>query len=128
MPPRDATHHQFARFLIVGVTNTLLSFVVYRLLLVVSTPYLLAAPVAFAVGAVNGYILNRRWTFAARDSRRARLLYILVAAAGSAATTLLVLAFVHGAGTGKVLAYVAALPPVTIGTFAANRRWTFADR
>lgn len=123
-----ATHHQFARFLVVGVTNTGLSFVAYRLLLVASTPYLLAAPLAFAVGALNGYIFNSRWTFAARDTTRARLLYVLVAAAGSASTSLLVLAFAQGAGTGKVLAYVAALPPVTVGTFLANRRWPFANR
>jgi putative flippase GtrA len=125
---RHDTHHQFGRFLLVGVTNTALSFLVYRLLLVVSTPYLLAAPLAFAVGALNGYVLNRRWTFAARDTTRARWLYVLIAAAGSGATSLLVFAFAHGAGTGKVLAYVAAIPPVTVGTFAANRRWTFADR
>jgi putative flippase GtrA len=122
------THHQFGRFLLVGVMNTALSFAAYRLLLVVSTPYLLAAPLAFAVGALNGYVFNRRWTFAARDTSRARLLYVGVAIAGSAATSLLVFAFAQGAGTGKVLAYVAALPPVTVGTFLANRRWTFADR
>jgi putative flippase GtrA len=31
-------------------------------------------------------------------------------------------------GTGKVWAYVAAIPPVTLCTFAANRLWTFAER
>ena len=31
---------------------------------------------AFAVGALNGYIFNRRWTFAARDTTRARVLYV----------------------------------------------------
>jgi putative flippase GtrA len=123
-----ATYRQFGRFLLVGATNTALSFVVYRLLLVITTPYLLAAPLAFAVGALNGYIFNSRWTFAAHDTIRARLLYVLVVAVGSASATLLVLAFAQGAGTGKVLAYVAALPPVAAGTFLANRRWTFADR
>ena len=41
---------------------------------------------------------------------------------------ILVLLFAQGAGTGKVGAYLAAAPPVTIATFAANRRWTFAHR
>jgi putative flippase GtrA len=123
-----ATHHQFARFLVVGLSNTAVSVVSYRLLLVVSTPYLLAAPLAFAFGALNGYIFNRRWTFAARDTTRARLLYVLIAATGAGSTSLLVLAFAQGAGMGKVLAYVLAVPPVTVYMFAANRRWTFADR
>jgi putative flippase GtrA len=119
---------QFVRFLIVGVGNTLLSFGVYRLLLVVATPYALAAPVAFGIGAVNGYIFNRRWTFAARDSARARLVYLVVQAGGAAATTLLVLLYVQVADIGRVLAYLAAVAPVTMSTFAANRIWTFADR
>ena len=44
---------QFARFLVVGVGNTVVSFVAYRLLLAVGTPYALAAPLAFAVGAIT---------------------------------------------------------------------------
>jgi putative flippase GtrA len=119
---------QLARFLIVGVGNTLLSLVVYRLLLALGAWYVLAAPLAFAAGAVNGYVFNRRWTFAARDSTRARILYIAVQVAGAASTSLLVLLFVRAAGTGRVWAYLAAVPPVTLCMFAANRFWTFAKR
>jgi len=121
------TQRQFGRFLVVGATNTVLSFVVYRLLLPLGTPYALAAPLAFAVGAVNGYVLNRRWTFAARDSTRARLLYVAVQGVGAASTSLLVLLFVEAAGTGRIGAYLAAIPPVTVCMFAANRVWTFAE-
>jgi putative flippase GtrA len=119
---------QFRRFLVVGVGNTAVSFVAYRLLLALEMPYVPAAALAFAVGTVNGYIFNRRWTFAARDSARARVLYVAVQAAGAASTSLLVLLFVRVAGTGKVGAYLVAIPPVTVFMFMANRIWTFADR
>jgi putative flippase GtrA len=119
---------QFVRFLVVGLGNTALSFVVYRLLLVVDTPYVLAAALAFAAGAVNGYVFNRRWTFGARDSTRARVTYVAVQAAGAGSTSLLVLLFVRAAQTGKVWAYLAAIPPVTVCMFVANRLWTFAER
>src|SRR6267142_374031 len=92
---RDHPAPQLRRFLIVGLSNTVLSFIVYRLLLAVGAWYLLAAPVAFAVGALNGYILNRRWTFAAPDTARARVLYVVVQAAGALSTSLLVLFFVR---------------------------------
>jgi putative flippase GtrA len=105
-----------------------LSFIVYRLLLAVGAWYLLAAPLAFAVGAVNGFVFNRRWTFGARDTTRARVLYVMVQVVGAISTSLLVLLFVRVAGTGRVGAYLAAVPPVTLGMFAANRRWTFAER
>ena len=119
---------QFVRFLVVGLGNTALSFVVYRLLLVIDTPYVLAAGLAFAAGAVNGYVFNRRWTFGARDSTRARVVYVAVQAAGAGATSLLVLLFVRAAQTGKIGAYLAAIPPVTVCMFVANRLWTFAER
>jgi putative flippase GtrA len=35
---------------------------------------------------------------------------------------------VHAAGAGKIVAYLVAIPPVTLGMFLANRVWTFADR
>jgi len=91
-------------------------------------PYAAAAPLAFGVGSVSGYVLNRRWTFAASDSTRARAVYVIVQASGAGATSLLVLLFVRAAGTGRVWAYLAAIPPVTIATFAANRFWTFRHR
>lgn len=127
-PAQSDPYRQFVRFLVVGLSNTALSFVAYRLLLVVSTPYVVAAPIAFAVGVLNGYIFNRRWTFAAADTTRARLLYVLFGALGAASLTLLVLLFVQRAGLGRVEAYVVAIPPVTVATFLANRVWTFAPR
>ena len=118
---------QFARFLIVGVGNTVLSFIAYRLLLAVGTPYVVAAPLAFAVGALNGYILNRRWTFAARDTTRARVLYVGLQALGAFTAGLLTALFV-AAGVGEGIAYLAAVPPVTVTLFLANRFVTFRER
>lgn len=119
---------QFTRFLIVGVGNTILSFVVYRLLLALGTPYVIAAPLGFSAGAINGYVFNRRWTFGAQDSPRARVLYVAVQAAGAALTSLLVFIFVRTAELERVGAYLAAVPPVTVCMFVANRLWTFSDR
>src|SRR5262249_61017724 len=56
---------QFLKFGIVGVSNTLLTFAVYTLLLKVAGMwYLAASAIGFTAGAVNGFLLNRRWTFA----------------------------------------------------------------
>ncbi len=119
---------QLARFGIVGVANTLISLAVYAVLLRIATPYLLAAAVAFAAGAVNGYVLNRRWTFGAVDSGRARTIYVVVQLGGLLALTALVRLLVDDAAIGRVPAYLAAVPPVTLATFALNRVWTFSQR
>ena len=61
---------QFVKFGIVGVSNTLLAFAVYTLLLkVFGVWYVAASGIGFAVGAVNGFLLNRRWTFSEHVGR-----------------------------------------------------------
>jgi putative flippase GtrA len=116
---------QFARFLFVGAGNTLLSFAVYYALTGLGMASVAAAPVAFGVGAVNGYLWNRRWTFAARDSVRARIVYLLVQAAGAGATSLLVFLLSPIDDLGRSGTYLLAVAPVTVCMFVANRLWTF---
>ena len=48
---------------IVGVSNTLIALAIFTVLTAVGVPYLLASAIGFVVGAVNGFLLNRRWTF-----------------------------------------------------------------
>jgi putative flippase GtrA len=123
--PNEATIRQFGRFALVGVSNTAVSFVAYAILIHTGVFYAAAGALAFAFGALNGYILNRRWTFAARDSMRARLRYVVVQAAGLVATVALLWFFVSYAGIGRVAAYPITIPTVTLTTFFANRGWTF---
>src|SRR5215218_7966185 len=54
---------QLARFGAVGATNTALTFVAYAVAVHLGIGYLPAAAGAFVVGAVNGFVLNRTWTF-----------------------------------------------------------------
>ena len=55
---------QLIKFGIVGVSNTLLTLVVYTVLLkVVGVWYLAASAIGFIAGATNGFLLNRAWTF-----------------------------------------------------------------
>lgn len=118
---------QFGRFALVGTTNAGLSACVDAFLLFTRMPSPLAAAAAFAAGAVNGYVLNRRWTFAAADSRRTRLAYVVVQLSGLGCTVALVLAIDRMALVGHFASYIAASVPVTLATFFANRAWTFSD-
>jgi len=115
VPPRSAAA-ELVRFAAVGVTNTVLSAVVYTLLVAAHVTPPVAGALAFAVGAVNGFLLNRRWTFRRPGSAWR---YTTVQAAGAAATSGLLWLI------GGVAAYAAVLPLVTVATFAANRTWTF---
>lgn len=122
----SALLRQFTRFATVGVANTSLSFALYSALVAATVPYPFAGAIGFAAGAVNGYVLNRRWTFACRDSGRARTRYVLVQAAGLAATSSLLWLIVSVGTLGRLGGYALTIPAVTLATFAANRGWTFA--
>lgn len=116
---------QLCRFAVVGVANTVLSYLLYTALVAARVPYPVAGAAGFSAGALNGYMLNRRWTFASPDSRRARGRYLVVQLGGLGATTALLWLIVT-VGTSRLAAYAVTMPVVTLATFSANRSWAFA--
>jgi putative flippase GtrA len=119
---------QFGRFVLVGLSNTALSLVAYAALVGVGLHYLAAGGVAFALGAANGYFLNRRWTFGRPRGSSAPLKYLVVQLAGLGLTEILLWLLAAGAGADRFVAFVVTVPIVTVATFAANRSWTFEQR
>lgn len=117
---------QFARFCAVGLTNTAVSFVVFVLAVRAGVPYLLASCGAFALGALNGYTLNRIWTFRSGPFTPQGLArYGLVQGLGLALDALLLVALVEGIGIASIPAQAIVLPLVSLLTFTLNRGWTF---
>ena len=118
---------QFSRFVVVGASNTLLSLAVYLLLLAVGVPYLLAAALAFVVGATNGYLLNRWWTFSAPPASRRQVAAYLAVQAVGLLITVGVVDLLHGHAP-KLVGQAVAIPLATVAMFSLNRTWTFRDR
>ena len=119
---------QFLKFGIVGVSNTLIAFAVYTVLLkVFGVWYVAASGIGFAVGAVNGFLLNRRWTFREHvGDALTPVRWAIVQSCGLGLNLALVYLFVHGAGPGRAgRRRSRATAIVTVLTFAANRSWTF---
>jgi putative flippase GtrA len=118
---------QFVKFGVVGVSNTLLSLVVYAVLLKgFGVWYLAASAIGFAVGMVNGFLWNRRWTF--RDHVGDALTPVrwgIVQTCGLGVNEGLLYVLVNDAHLDKLLAQVCATGVVTVSTFLANRAWTF---
>jgi putative flippase GtrA len=118
---------QFVKFGIVGVSNTLLTFAVYGLLLkVFGVWYLAASAIGFTAGATNGFLLNRRWTFRGHvGDALTPVRWAIVQGCGLGINEGLLYLFVHDARLDKLLAQACATAVVTISTFFANRAWTF---
>jgi putative flippase GtrA len=118
---------QFVKFGLVGVSNTLLAFAVYLLLLkVFGVWYIAASGIGFAVGAVNGFLLNRRWTFKEHvGDALTPVRWAVVQGCGLFLNLGLVYTFVSDAGLDKLVGQAFATVIVVVLTFFANRAWTF---
>jgi putative flippase GtrA len=118
---------QFVKFGIVGVSNTLLTFAVYTLLLKgFGVWYLAASAIGFIVGAVNGFLLNRRWTFREHvGDALTPVRWGIVQGCGLGLNLGLLYLLVHHAHLDELLAQAFATVIVTVLTFLANRAWTF---
>jgi putative flippase GtrA len=118
---------QFLKFGIVGVSNTLIAFAVYTILLkVFGVWYVAASGIGFAVGAVNGFLLNRRWTFREHvGDALTPVRWGIVQSCGLVCNLGLVYLFVHDLGFEELVGQIPATAIVTVLTFIANRAWTF---
>jgi putative flippase GtrA len=118
---------QFVKFGIVGVSNTLLSLGTYAVLLkVFGVWYLAASAIGFAVGTVNGFLWNRKWTFRGHvGDALTPVRWGIVQTCGLGVNEGLLYVFVHDARLDKLLAQVCATAVVTVTTFTVNRAWTF---
>jgi len=118
---------QFIKFGIVGISNTLLTLVVYTVLLkVFGVWYLAASAIGFAAGATNGFLLNRRWTFREHvGDALTPVRWAIVQSSGLGINEGLLYLFVGQVHLDKLLAQVCATAVVTLTTFSANRAWTF---
>jgi putative flippase GtrA len=130
--PELGPRHPFARFLLVGCLNFVVSFAAfyaaYRYL-PVSGRGALATVVAYAAGFLNSFVLNRLWTFRARgDIGTHAVKFGLLNAATLAASTLIVLLLVDWAGLPALAVWL----PLTLAILAAHylgmKHWAFGKR
>jgi putative flippase GtrA len=118
---------QFVKFGIVGVSNTLIAFAVYTLLLkAFGVWYVAASGIGFAIGAVNGYLWNRAWTFKGHvGDALTPVRWFVVQGCGLLLDLGLVYLLVDGTGMDKLLGQAVTTVVVTVITFFVNRAWTF---
>lgn len=118
---------QLLRFLVVGASNTAITLLAYSGAIHAGVRYLPAGAGAYALGGINGFVLNRRWTFSHTGRiARAAARYAAVTATG-VVLDLALLRLAVGLGVPRAAGQVAAVAPVTLITFALNRAWAFGS-
>lgn len=113
------------RFVLVGASNTAVTLAAFMGLGALGVAPAIASAGGFAVGATNGYVLNRRWTFRARGGARTVARYVAVQAIGLGVSAGGVLLATTDLELRRLLAELVVLPFVTIMTYILIRRAVF---
>ncbi|GAC1493149.1 MAG: hypothetical protein NVS1B9_14690 [Solirubrobacteraceae bacterium] len=121
---------QLFKYGVVGASNSLVTYIAYLICLnLLGIHYEVASVIGYSVGGLNGYLINRRWTFAAADIShgRAAWRYALIVLMALLVNLCLLHAAVSWLGIEKNLAPAIVLPFVFLATFIPNRTWSFGQ-
>jgi putative flippase GtrA len=118
---------QLVRYGLVGVANTAVTLAAYAAVIGIGLPVPIAAVAGWTAGAVNGYRLNRGWTFrSALTGAGPVSRYVVVALLGAGLNAIGATIAVGDEHLPRLAGEVAILPAVTLVTFVLCRRWVFA--
>jgi putative flippase GtrA len=125
---RPANWLQLVRFGLVGGVGFVVNVAVYALLVhAAGFEYRIASVAAWLVAVLNNFVLNRHWTFDAREGRAhhqaARFLFVSLIA--EVVSLLLLTLFVEAANLPKVPAQALAVAASMPFNFIGNKLWTF---
>ncbi len=128
---RPANWLQLVRFGLVGGVGFIVNLAVYTLFVhSVGVDYRAASVAAWLVAVANNFVLNRHWTFDARDGRARfqAMRFLVVSLVAEGFSLLLLTLFVEGAGISKVPAQALAVAGSMPLNFLGNKLWSFRAR
>jgi dolichol-phosphate mannosyltransferase len=128
---RPANWMQLVRFGIVGGVGFIVNIGVYALFVHgIGVEYRVASVVAWIVAVMNNFILNRHWTFEARDGlvRFQAIRFVTVSLAAEILSLLLLTVLVESGGLPKVPAQALAVGACTPLNFIGNKLWSFRSQ
>ena len=127
MADPDRIYDQTIRFGLVGIISNALLYALYLILTALGIGPKLAMTLAYAIGVMQSFILNRRWTFGYRGASHDALVRYLGAHAFGYVLNWLILWFaVDRLGLGHQWVQLPAIAVVAASTFLLNRYWVFS--
>lgn len=122
---------QFAKFGLVGVSNTLISLGVYYLLVGLGVHYLLANAAGFVISVCNSYFWNSRFVFKDKQETSGVRAFIKVFCSYGVSfclSSVLMVLFVQILGISEYLAPILRLLFTIPLNFVMNKLWAFKEK
>lgn len=114
------------KFSIVGLSNTLISYLVFLILFkYFNIVYLLSSVFAYFAGLLNGYFWNLSWTFKEKHSNKILLKFLVVNIISILSKLLLIYFMVENLDYNEFIAELVAMSSVIALNFLGNNFWTF---
>ena len=129
MPPRSVFDPvQFLSFCCVGVANTLVDFLVY---FAASSflPLSLSRVISWAVACTFSYAVNKRWVFRHKTGGATPALrFVIVNVLGLLLGLVILEILTRHFGWGRLLAWLATIPGITLGNYFGYKLWSLRKR
>jgi dolichol-phosphate mannosyltransferase len=119
---------QLIRFGAVGATGYAVNLAVFALCVhAIGIDYRVSAVIAWIVSVLNNFVLNRHWTFRAKQAHPVRqgVRFFAVSLLTFGFTYLVLIGLVEGLGVTKVLAQAIAVAAGTPLNFVGQKLWSF---
>ncbi|WP_338470606.1 GtrA family protein [Niallia sp. XMNu-256] len=115
------------RFCTVGVSNTVIDFAVFFLLIRLGVPYLVSQVISFIAGMINSFIWNRKWTFRMGEKIKASevIKFTLINLLSLMSINFLLTILYEGIGFSLLLSKIAATSAGVVITYAGSKMWVF---
>lgn len=122
---------QFIQFGIVGVSNTLISYVVYVILVAGDVNYLLASVIGFCVSVANSFYWNNKYVFKQQGTEKRSLMkaflktFLAYAGTGLVLNNILLVFWIQFIHLHELLAPIVNLLITIPLNFILNKFWAF---
>lgn len=117
---------EFIKFGIVGVSNTLITFVVYNILLKIGINYLVANIIGYICGMINGFIWSKNWVFRVnKESKMYFIKFALVNLLSLAVSTGLLMVLVKQLSLNSTITQLITTCITVVINYLLNKIYTF---
>lgn len=122
-----STFYKFIRFSIVGISNTIISILVYDLLVYLGGQFIVSNIVSFMIGILNSYFWNTRWVFKINESKNSGIIFkfITVNLVVLAINSICLFLLVNRLFLNVYIAQIIVTMFCVAINFLLNKNWTF---
>ncbi len=115
----------FFRFIVVGASNTLITYIVYNIVYSFGASPTLSNIIGYVAGIVNGYYWSSKWVFKKDRSHRSAIKFLILGIFCLALSSVLVFLLTHELHVHARVAPIISIPITMIINFWVNKVWTF---